>query len=53
MKQNIKKLSVLAIILLFALSACKANIARNDDGSFTVETSSLQQLTNTMFNWCW
>ena len=42
MKQNIKKLSVLAIILLFALSACKANIARNDDGSFTVETSVTQ-----------
>ncbi|MFM8876121.1 MAG: hypothetical protein ACKOGC_08615 [Anaerolineae bacterium] len=42
MKQNIKKLSVLAVFLLFVLSACKANIARNEDGSFTVETSVTQ-----------
>lgn len=42
MKQNIKKLSVLAIILMLTLSACKANISRNDDGSLSVETSVTQ-----------
>lgn len=42
MKQNIKKLSFLAIILMLTLSACKANISRNDDGSLTVETSVTQ-----------
>ncbi|MFN8401700.1 MAG: hypothetical protein U0X74_16935 [Anaerolineales bacterium] len=42
MKQNIKKLSILAIILMLTLSACKANISRNDDGSLTVETSVTQ-----------
>ncbi|HMV28827.1 MAG TPA: hypothetical protein PKE23_05535 [Anaerolineales bacterium] len=42
MKQNIKKLSVLAIILMLTLSACKANVSRNDDGSLSVETSVTQ-----------
>ena len=42
MKQNIKNLSVLAIIVMLALSACKANVSRNDDGSLTVETSVTQ-----------
>ena len=42
MKQNIKKLSILAIILMLTLSACKANVSRNDDGSLSVETSVTQ-----------
>ena len=42
MKQNIKKLSFLAAILLLLLSACKANISRNEDGTVTVETSVTQ-----------
>lgn len=42
MKQNTKKLSVLAIILMLTLSACKANVSRNDDGSLSVETSVTQ-----------
>ncbi|MBK6792013.1 MAG: hypothetical protein IPG80_05600 [Anaerolineales bacterium] len=42
MKQNIKKLSFLAAILLLSLSACKANISRNEDGTVTVETSVTQ-----------
>ena len=42
MKQNIKKLSVLAIILMLTLSACKANVSRNNDGSLSVETSVTQ-----------
>jgi hypothetical protein len=42
MKHNIKKLSFLAAILLLSLSACKANISRNEDGTVTVETSVTQ-----------
>ena len=38
-----KKLSVLLIALLFLITACKANIARDADGSLTVETSISQQ----------
>lgn len=33
----------LFLILALLVSACKANIARNDDGSLTVETSVSQQ----------
>jgi len=36
-------LSVLLVTLLFLTSACKANISRNGDGSFTVETTITQQ----------
>jgi len=42
MRQNTKKLSILAIILMLTLSACKANVSRNDDGSLSVETSVTQ-----------
>ena len=43
MKQTFKNISLLAVIMLLALSACKANISRNDDGSVTVETSITQE----------
>ena len=43
MNSSSKKLSVLLIALLFLITACKANIARNADGSLTVETSISQQ----------
>ncbi len=43
MKKISKTISVLLVTLLFLTSACKANIARNDDGSFTVETTITQQ----------
>ena len=38
-----KTMSALLVTLLFLTSACKANIARNDDGSFTVDTTITQQ----------
>jgi len=34
-----KKIFILLTIMAIALSACNANIQRNDDGSFTVETT--------------
>jgi hypothetical protein len=43
MKPVTKKLSVLLIVFLFAISACRANISRNADGSTTVETTITQQ----------
>ena len=43
MNSSNKKLSVLLIALLFLITACKANIARNADGSLTIETSINQQ----------
>lgn len=46
MKNTIKKLSVLFVVLVpivFSLSACRANISRNEDGSLTVETTISQQ----------
>ena len=43
MKPATKKISVLLIVLLFAISACRANISRNADGSTTVETTISQQ----------
>ena len=36
------KLSLLAVALLVLLSACKANVSRNDDGTLTVETAISQ-----------
>lgn len=42
MKPTPKKLSVLLIVFLFAISACRANISRNDNGSLTVETTITQ-----------
>ena len=38
-----KILSILLITFLFLTSACKANISRNNDVSFTVETTVTQQ----------
>ena len=38
-----KRMSVLLVIVLFLTSACKANVSRNNDGSFTVETTITQQ----------
>ena len=38
-----KTMSALLAALLFLTSACKTNIARNEDGSFTVDTTITQQ----------
>jgi uncharacterized protein YpmS len=43
MNQISKKLSFLAVIVLLSLSACKANISRNGDGTATVETTITQE----------
>jgi hypothetical protein len=45
MKNTMKPISVLLIVLALFTGACKANISRNDDGSVTLETSiSAQEL---------
>lgn len=45
------KLIIFSAILLFAVSACKANVSRNEDGTFTVETSLTQaQLQDVISN---
>ena len=41
MKTN--KLFILATAIMLVLSACKANLSRNDDGTVTVETSITQE----------
>lgn len=38
-----KTVSILLIIFTFLLSACRANISRNSDGTVTVETTISQQ----------
>src|SRR5512147_82688 len=43
MKTISKRITVLLLALVFLLSACKANISRNQDGSFNVETTISQQ----------
>jgi hypothetical protein len=43
MKQTFKNISLLAVIMLLSLSACKANVSRNGDGSATIETSVTQE----------
>jgi hypothetical protein len=46
MKNTTKKLSILFIVLVtlvFFVSACRANISRNEDGSLAVETTISQQ----------
>lgn len=43
MKTNSKRIIVLLTALALLLSACKANISRNADGSFDVETTIGQQ----------
>ena len=43
MNKIIKTTPVLLIVLALFTSACKANVSRNDDGSFAVETTISQQ----------
>lgn len=43
MNKMIKTTPVLLIVLVLFTSACKANVSRNDDGSFAVETTISQQ----------
>ena len=43
MQTKSKRISVLLIALVFLISSCKANISRNQDGSFNVETTISQQ----------
>ena len=46
MKNRTKKLSILfvaLVTLVFLVSACRANISRNEDGSLAVETTISQQ----------
>jgi hypothetical protein len=43
MKITSKRITILLLALVFLLSACKANISRNQDGSFDVETTISQQ----------
>jgi hypothetical protein len=43
MKPFVKRTSILLLAFVFLLSACRANISRNGDGSLTVETSITQQ----------
>lgn len=43
MKNRTRKLSILFVVLVVFLSACRANISRNQDGSLTVETTIGQQ----------
>jgi hypothetical protein len=43
MNNTTQKLSILFVIILLFVSACRANISRNDDGSLTVETTISQQ----------
>ncbi|MFT3896056.1 MAG: hypothetical protein QM730_30945 [Anaerolineales bacterium] len=38
-----KKLSIVALLFVFLLSACKANISRNNDGTLDVVASITQQ----------
>jgi len=42
-KTTSKPISIFLIILVFLLSACRANISRNEDGSLNVETTISQQ----------
>jgi hypothetical protein len=43
MKTTSKRIIILLTALVLLLSACKANISRNQDGSFNVETTVGQQ----------
>jgi len=38
-----KRISVLLVIVIFLTNACRANISRNENGSFTVGTTITQQ----------
>ncbi len=41
-KMKTTKLFILSFVMLLALSACKSNFSRNEDGTLTVETSVTQ-----------
>ena len=43
MKNTTKKLCLLFLAIFFLISACRANISRNDDGSLAVQTTISQQ----------
>ncbi len=43
MKNKTKIVSVLFIAIVFVISACRANISRNSDGSLSVQTTVSQQ----------
>jgi hypothetical protein len=43
MKTTTKKLSLLFVAIIFLVSACRANISRNEDGSLAVQTTISQQ----------
>ena len=43
MKPTLKRIFVVSFVLIFLLSACKANISRAADGSLDVETTVSQQ----------
>ncbi len=43
MKNTTKNLSILFAAVLFFVSACRANISRNEDGSLTVQKTISQQ----------
>ena len=42
MKTINKTTSLVCLVFIFVISACRANVSRNDDGSLTVETSITQ-----------
>ena len=43
MKNTTKKLCLLFLAIFFLISACRANISRNEDGSLAVQTTISQQ----------
>ena len=43
MNNTSKRIAAILVVLMFLLSACRANISRNADGSTTVETTISQQ----------
>jgi hypothetical protein len=43
MNKVLRTSSILLVMLAILTSACKANISRNEDGTFTVETTITQQ----------
>ena len=43
MKNTTRKLTILFALIFFFVSACRANISRNEDGSLTVQTTISQQ----------
>jgi hypothetical protein len=43
MNNTSKRITAILVVFMFLLSACRANISRNGDGSTTVETTITQQ----------